>query len=123
MTTFQFYLAVIIFCLTYVGIMSEKFPGTICALVGGGGGRTVPGTGGGTSPGGDGVNGADPTYVLGAGAGGSGGGASTTTVGGKGGNGGAGAGGGGGGAAMDTFLAGSGGRGGDGRAVIISYER
>lgn len=36
MTTFQFYLAVIIFCLTYVGIMSEKFPRTICALVGGG---------------------------------------------------------------------------------------
>ena len=91
-------------------------------VVGGGGARTVPGTAGGTSPGGAGADGADPTYVLGAGAGGSGGGASTTTVGGKGGNGGAGAGGGGGGAAMDTFLAGSGGRGGDGRAVIISYE-
>ena len=88
----------------------------------GGGGRTVAGTAGGASSGGAGVNGADPTYVLGAGAGGSGGGSSTTTVGGKGGNGGAGAGGGGGGAAMDTFLAGSGGRGGDGRAVIISYE-
>ena len=73
--------------------------------------------------GGAGVNGANPTYVLGAGAGGSGGGSSTTTVGGNGGNGGAGAGGGGGGSAMDTFLAGSGGRGGDGRAVIISYER
>lgn len=92
-------------------------------VVGGGGERTVAGTAGGASSGGAGADGANPTYVLGAGAGGSGGGSSTTTVGGKGGNGGAGAGGGGGGSSMDTFLAGSGGRGGDGRAVIISYER
>jgi Na+/H+ antiporter NhaD/arsenite permease-like protein len=36
MSTFQFYLAVVIFALTYIGIMSEKIPRTICALVGGG---------------------------------------------------------------------------------------
>jgi Na+/H+ antiporter NhaD/arsenite permease-like protein len=36
MTTFQFYLAIFIFCLTYAGIMSEKIPRTICALAGGG---------------------------------------------------------------------------------------
>ena len=96
--------------------------GGASGFVVGGGGRTVAGTAGGASSGGHGADGANPTYVLGAGAGGSGGGSSATTVGGNGGNGGAGAGGGGGGAAMDTFLAGSGGRGGDGRAVIISYE-
>ena len=32
----QFYLAIIVFLLTYVGIMSEKLPRTICALFGGG---------------------------------------------------------------------------------------
>ena len=36
MTTVQFYFAVAIFILTYVGIMSEKFPRTIFSLVGGG---------------------------------------------------------------------------------------
>ena len=36
MTTFQFYLAIVVFVLTYLGIMSEKIPRTICALVGGG---------------------------------------------------------------------------------------
>ncbi len=34
--TVQFYLAIFIFCLTYIGIMSEKIPRTICALFGGG---------------------------------------------------------------------------------------
>ena len=102
------------------GVVGAGGGGSIGFAVGGG--RAVAGTAGGASSGGAGVNGADPSYVLGAGAGGGGGGSSTTTVGGKGGNGGAGAGGGGGGSAMDTFLAGSGGRGGDGRAVIISYE-
>ncbi len=32
----QFYLAIFIFIMTYVGIMSEKIPRTICALAGGG---------------------------------------------------------------------------------------
>lgn len=36
MSTEQFYLAIGIFILTYVGIMSEKIPRTVCALVGGG---------------------------------------------------------------------------------------
>ena len=35
-STVQFYLAIGIFCLTYVGIMSEKIPRTICAMFGGG---------------------------------------------------------------------------------------
>ena len=32
----QFYLAIAIFVLTYVAIMSEKIPRTICAMFGGG---------------------------------------------------------------------------------------
>jgi Na+/H+ antiporter NhaD/arsenite permease-like protein len=36
MSEFQFYLAIVIFLLTYGGIMAEKVPRTICSLIGGG---------------------------------------------------------------------------------------
>ena len=36
MSNFQFYLAIVIFLLTYGGIMAEKVPRTICSLIGGG---------------------------------------------------------------------------------------